>query len=417
MTTYTLPSRGASWAGIKGRLAELQSLDWSHRDGRLPLHCYYANDDVSQVAAEAYAMFASTNALAPVAFPSTRQMEQEVVAMALGLLHGPSGSAGCMTSGGTESIILAVKAARDFAAATRPRKQPNIVLPRSVHPAFDKAAHLLGLTVRRTALQPGYRCDVAALEAAMDEDTILLVASAPSLPYGLVDPIAEVGQLALRTGTWLHVDSCIGGMLAPFVAKLGYPVPPFDFAVPGVRSMSADLHKFGYSAKGASLVLYRDEADLDYQYCRFDAWPKGDYFTPTLAGTRSGGTIASAWAVMHFLGEEGYLATTARLMRLRDHYIAGFRALGLEVLGPPDLAVVTVTAPQANIFTIADDMRERGWYMSLVAEPPAIQQTVNLVHEQVAERYFDDLAAAVQQGAARAAAGIEAHDARAVVTY
>jgi len=414
MTTYTLPVSGTSWSSLKDRMEALQAQDWSPRDGRLPLHCYFASEEASTVAAEAYAMFANSNALAPQAFPSSQQMEREVVGMALGLLHGPAGSDGSMTSGGTESIILAVKAARDFARATRQVVHPNIVLPVSAHPAFDKAAHLMGLAVRRIPVAADLRSDVAAMEKAVDRDTVLLVASAPSLPYGLVDRVRELAEVALRKDVWLHVDSCIGGLLAPFVAKLGYPVPAFDFGVPGVRSLSADLHKFGYAAKGASLVLYRQRSDLEYQHCHFHAWPKGDYFTPTLAGTRSGGAIASAWAVMHFLGEAGYLSATAKLMRLRDRYLSGFRALGLTVLGPPDLAVVTVTSQHVSIFAIADEMRRRGWYMSLVAEPAAIQQTVNLVHEQVAERYFLDMAEAV--GAA-AASGQNAHEDRTVVTY
>ncbi|MCU6502461.1 aspartate aminotransferase family protein [Rugamonas sp. A1-17] len=418
MNVITLPEQGCDWDSLKQRMQVLQRGDWSHRDGRLPLHCYFAGEEVGKVAAEAYSMFASANALAPQAFPSCGQMEREVVAMVLDLLHRPDGGAGSMTSGGTESIILAVKAARDHARAMRHAHRPNIVIPESAHPAFDKAAQLLGLDVRRVPVADDYRCDVAAMEAALDDETVLLVASAPSLPYGLIDRIEAMAALALRKRVWLHVDSCIGGMLAPFVQQLGYPVPAFDFRLPGVRSMSVDLHKFGYAAKGASLILYRDAADQQFQFSRFNRWPKGDYFTPTLAGTRSGGAIASAWAVMRFLGREGYLHISRQVMQLRDRYLAGLAALpSVQLLGTPELSVVTFTTRSpSHVFALADGMRSRGWYMSLVASPPAIQQTVNLVHAALADQYFDDLRAVLHDVLAR---GTEAPADRQqlVVTY
>ncbi len=405
---------------LQRRLAEMQRLDWSHRDGRLPLHCYFANDEVSRIAQQAHAMFASSNALAPQAFPSCKTMESEVVSMVLGLLHASTEGAGSMTSGGTESIILAVKAARDKARALQqPRqpRQPNIVVPSSAHPAFEKAGDLLGIEVRRIPVAADYRSDVSAMGAAIDADTIMLVGSAPSLPFGLFDRIEALNELALQHGLWLHVDACIGGLLSPFVQAIGRPLPAFDFRLPGVRSMSADLHKFGYAAKGASLVMYRDAADHQYQFSRFSAWPKGEYVTPTLAGTRSGGPIAAAWAVMRLLGHEGYCEITQRLMSLRDRYLAGFAKLpALSVLGEPELTVVTIVSPRLDIFSVADAMRIRGWYMSLVAEPAGIQQTINLVHEPVVDRYLADLAHAVEQASACDAAAAP-RTPRHVVTY
>ena len=315
--------------------------------------------------------------------------------MTLHLLNGNIESSGSITSGGTESIILSVKAARDKARASQTLRRPNIVVPSSAHPAFDKAAHLLDIVINRVPVGADWRCNVSAMEQAIDSDTFFMAASAPSLPYGLIDHVAELGEIAIRRNIWLHVDACIGGLLAPFVRQIGYPVSEFDFKIDGVRSISADLHKFGYAAKGASLILYRHKQDHCFQYSRFKDWPKGEYITPTLAGTRSGGPIASAWAVIHLLGEEGFLEITNRLMTLRDLYLAKFNEIPeIAVLGDPELSVLTVISEKTSIFSIADEMRRRNWYMSLVAEPAGIQQTVNLVHEPVVDTYIEDLKAA-----------------------
>jgi glutamate/tyrosine decarboxylase-like PLP-dependent enzyme len=396
MALYILPDHGLDFSTLQDRLTELQQSDWDARGGRLPLHCYFASDAVDQVSQAAYNRFAHANALAPQAFPSCQRMENDVVSMALNLLRASPASAGSITSGGTESIILAIKAARDFALSQRAIGRPNIVIPDSAHPAFDKAAQLMGLVVVRVPVASDLRCDVSAMEAAMDDDTVLVAASAPSLPFGLIDRLGELSEVALRRNVWMHVDACIGGMLAPFVRELGYALPDFDFTLPAVRSMSADLHKFGYAAKGASLVLYRHEADHRFQFSHFSNWPKGEYLTPTLAGTRSGGPIASAWAVMHFLGRQGYLDVTSSLMGLRERFLAAFASIAeLEVLGPPELTVVTITSKHLDIFALAHLMRERGWYMSLVARPRAIQQTINLVHEARFGEYFHDLRSCV----------------------
>jgi sphinganine-1-phosphate aldolase len=413
----SLPRKGKAPAALRRELQELQSADWQHREGRLPLHGYFASEAVTAIAEEAFSRFAHTNALAPAAFPSCSKMEADVVSMSLGLLAGGAESEGNITSGGTESIILAVKSARDRLRMHGKTAGLNIVVPSSAHPAFDKAAQLLGLEARRVKVGADWRCDVGAMEDAIDGATALIAASAPSLPYGLIDPVAAISELALRRQVWLHVDACIGGLLAPFVRMNGRPVPDFDFRLAGVRSISADLHKFGYSSKGASLVLYRNRADHHHQAMRFNSWPKGEYHTPTLAGTRSGGPIASAWAVMNFLGLEGYCELAERLMQLRDRYLAGVRGVApLSVLGEPELSVLTFTSREVDLFAVADAMRGRGWYMSLVAEPVGIQQTVNLVHAPVADAYFSDLAQAVS-ASGRGTSEAARPPARQVVTY
>lgn len=393
------PAVGSAWPELKARMTELKSRDWDVYSGRLPLHSYFAGTDVLRIAEEAFMMFAHQNQLALNTFPSLDSMESDVVAMVCDLFHGSSHATGSMTSGGSESIILALKAARDRARATRGIEHCtdlNIVIPASAHPAFDKGAHLLGLRVVRVALDSELSCCVSAMVDAIDGQTILLAGSMPSLPFGSVDPLDRIARLAAQRGIWCHVDACIGGLVAPFAAELGYDVPAFDFSIPGVTSISTDLHKFGYAMKGASLILYADERDFRYQPLAFRDWPKGLYQTPTLLGSRSGGPVAAAWAVIRHLGRHGYLKLTQRLMTLRDAYLARFAELDeLSVLGSPPLSVFAMGSPTLDIFALAARMRELGWHMSLVAEPLAFQQTLSLVHEPVMEQYFRDLRDAI----------------------
>jgi len=255
------------------------------RDGRAAVYVFNAGLEIEQVQKEAYTLFMAENGLGFSAFPSLREMEATVVGYGLSLLNAPEGAAGNMTSGGTDSITMAIKAAREFARQERGLVgKPNIVLPFSAHPAFDKAALLMDIDIRRTPLK-GYVADPAAMDAATDDSTIMIVGSAPCFPYGLIDPIVGLGALAVARDLWLHVDACVGGYLAPFVRMNGGDIPSFDFEVAGVSSMSADLHKYGYCAKGASTVFFRSEALRDYMTFDCNAWPGGRMVTPTLAGT------------------------------------------------------------------------------------------------------------------------------------
>ncbi|MEK9870842.1 MAG: aminotransferase class V-fold PLP-dependent enzyme, partial [Gammaproteobacteria bacterium] len=282
-------AQGRDWADLKQEMIDRGGDDAKWRDGKTAVYVFNAGEDVAQVQKEAYTLYMSENGLGPLAFPSLKQMEDEVVGMGLSLLHGPEGSTGTITSGGTDSINMAVKAARDYAATTRGvTGTPNIVLPWSAHPAFDKACDIMGLEKRRVPVTADLLADVAAMDDACDNNTIMLVGSAPSFPYGLIDPIAALGDVATRRNIWLHVDACVGGYIAPFVRMNGADIPPFDFEVEGVCSMSADLHKYGYCAKGASTVLFRSEALKQHMIFDCSDWPGGRMVTPTLAGTRPG---------------------------------------------------------------------------------------------------------------------------------
>ncbi|WP_299617132.1 aminotransferase class V-fold PLP-dependent enzyme [Pelagibius sp.] len=392
-----LPEQGNGWGQLKGIMRDYAQDDVDWRRGRSPLYVFFADPEVLEVAREAYAMFMSENALGPAAFPSLKRMESEVVEMSLDLLHAPEGAAGSMTSGGTESIFLAVKAARDWARAERPEiTEPELLLPYSAHPAFNKAAHYLGVKARRVQLRADFTADPAAMAEGVTASTIMMVGSAVAYPQGVFDPIEALAAVAQERGLWMHVDACVGGYTAPFVAKLGYPVPAFDLGVPGVCSLSADLHKYGFAAKGASTILYAEERRHAFQFYEFTDWPKGLYRTPSFAGTRPGGAVAAAWAVLNHLGMDGYLRLNRQLMEMRDAYIAGIEAIPeLRIWGKPGIGIVTFGSNVLNIFAVAERMAQRGWYPNVVAKPQAIHLMLSLAHEPARGEYLEDLAACV----------------------
>lgn len=372
-------------------------IDW--KGGRAPLYVFTATKEVSEVGQAAFNAYFSENALgARRAFPSLLRMEQEVVAMGLDLFHGPEGGAGNMTSGGTESIVMAVKAARDQARARRgnPTHRGNLVLPVSAHPAFDKGAALMDLEIRRVPLTADLVADPAAMAAAIDADTILLVGSVPCFSFGTIDPIAALSDLAVSRDIWLHVDACVGGWMAPFVADIGGDIPAFDFALPGVRSISADLHKFGFTPKPASTIFYRSAELQAHQAFDFDVWPSGRFTTQTLVGTRAGGAVAAAWAVLRFLGRAGYRQIATDVTAMRDAYIAGLRAIpGMSIRGAPALANIAFGCDDIDMGEVATSMGERGWLPGMVKTPPSLHLMLSLHHKDAMETYLRDVAESV----------------------
>ena len=393
----SLPAVGTPWPALETRMRALATADVDWRAGRTAVYVFNAGEDIEAVQKAAYAAFMAENGLGPAAFPSLKQMEAEVIGYGLSLLHAPDGADGAMTSGGTDSITMALKAARDFARKEKGRAGPlNIVLPRSAHLAFDKAAALMEIEVRRTPLKD-FLADPQAMDAAADADTVMIVGSAPCFPYGLIDPIAALGTLAEVRGLWLHVDACVGGYASPFVRMNGVPIAPFDFEVPGVSSLSADLHKYGFCAKGASTVLFRSEALKAHMTFDFRDWPGGRMVTPTLAGTRPGGAVAAAWAVMNYLGVEGYRARHRQVTDARVIIEAGVRSRGFEVVGAPQLGLVAFhgMASPAALWT---RMRERGWFTSTISDPPGLHLMLSPVHLGVAGTYLDDLDWALSSG-------------------
>ena len=391
-----LPQKGKTWPILEEELKNLKSGDYNWRRGRLPHYIWSVDDELFDVQMRAYSIYHAENALgAKRAFPSLDRMERDIIEMALSFLGGESRSDGSFTSGGTESIFLAVKSARDYARATRgAMERPNIVLSETAHPAFNKAAHFLGLTARRLPTTEDFRSDVQAMAAAIDSETIMLVGSAPQYPNGVFDRIEELGALAQERSLWLHVDACVGGFLAPFARKLGHPIPPFDLSVPGVTSLSADLHKYGCCMKGASLVLYKDGRMKEHQRFSLD-WVRGTYATETFPGTRPGGPIAAAWAVMHYLGMEGYVEKARAILDTVGKYVNGIAAIdGLEIIKPYDLSIIAYASkkPDLDINAVADLMGERGWFVGRSQKPKdCIQMALNPVHGLVVDEYLNDL--------------------------
>jgi glutamate/tyrosine decarboxylase-like PLP-dependent enzyme len=298
-----------------------------------------------------------------------------------------------MTSGGTESITMAVKAARDYAREKKPAiKEPELLMLRSAHPAFNKAAHFLGLKTVIVPVTDASEVDLAEYRRAFSPDTIFAVGSAFSYPHGIIDPIGEMAAVAAEKGVWFHVDSCVGGFILPFVEKLGYPIPPFDFRVPGVMSMSADVHKYGYVSKGASVVLYRDAELRKYQLFVYADWSGGVYATPCISGARPGGPVAASWAVMKFLGYEGYLRLAADAMKATQILIEGINKIpGLYVIGKPPATNFGVGSKSLNLYAIGDKMKQRGWHIDSQHLPPSLHFTVSPMHLKVVDNCLKDL--------------------------
>jgi sphinganine-1-phosphate aldolase len=318
-----------------------------------------------------------------------------MTAAMLGAEHAGEEIVGTVSSGGTESIFLAVKAYRDRAGIA----EPEMVLPTTAHAAFHKAAHLLGVRAVKVPVGDDGRADVAATEAALGERTILLVGSAPGFPHGLIDPIEELSELALARGVGFHTDACLGGFLLPWAERLGRPVPPFDFRLPGVTSMSADTHKFGYAPKGTSVVLYRGAELRHHQYFTVADWPGGLYCSPTLAGSRPGALIAACWAALVSMGESGYLEAAHRILTTADAIKRGVAAIPeLSVIGDP-LFCIAFRSEAVDVYRVMDSMSARGWSLNGLQRPPAVHICVTLRQTQpgVAERFEADLRAAVAE--------------------
>lgn len=396
---------------IRADLDEARRTDHDWRDLKNLRASYFAGDDVVALAEEAFTSYLGKNALyGALAYPSLRRYEDDVVRILLRLFQASPGATGSLTTGGTESIFMAVKTARDWAREHQPTPgTPNLVLPRTAHAAFSKAAGLLGLQVQRMSASPGFRADVDAIARAIDANTIMLVGSAPPYPYGVVDPLSDLAALAERHGLWMHVDACVGGMVLPFVRDLGHPVPPFDFALPPVGSVSIDLHKYGYAFHGCSALLLRDEALLTYQRYQFDAWPVGSYTTTNFIGSRGGGSIASAWAVMKYLGFEGYRARVAKMLEAKEKIIEGIGTIdGLEVFGAPEGTHFSFGSSRFDITAVAGEMARRGWSFARQVDPPGMLLLLNGYHLAVVDDFLRDLDAAVagvRAGRIRADAG------------
>jgi len=396
MTQIPFPSNSQPKQTVLATMKSARDHDVKWREGRVFSLVFNAGDEISDMLKEAFDLYFSENGLNPTAFPSLKKFETEVVSMVASLLHGDDNVVGNMTTGGTESLLMAVKTARDYARTVRKINQPEVVLPMSAHPAFEKAAEYFGVKLVHVPVRTDYRADPAAMEVAITPNTIMLVGSAPSYPQGVVDPIAELAQVALRHDVLLHVDACVGGMMLPFVRKLGHPIPDFDFALPGVTSMSCDLHKYGYAAKGASVILYRNSALRRHMFFSYINWAGGVYVSPTMTGTRPGGPIAAAWAILNFLGEEGYLKLADVVMQTVRKIREGIAVLpDVRVLGNPDMSVLSIGSDKWDVYQIGDELTARGWHLDRQQFPPTLHMTIVPAHALVADQFLTDLKEAI----------------------
>ena len=404
----SLPANRQSREAIFAQLDALSAHDADWRHGRVPLYVFKGDEQAAEIGRDAFNRFFDENGLGGKrAFHGLKRMEDEIVEIGLSLFRAPEGATGYFTTGGSESIIAAVKAARDCARARSgdARRRGNLVLPYSAHPAFTKAAMLMDLETRRVPVGPDYRADVRAMAAAVDGETLMLVGSAPCFPYGTIDPIAELGALAQQREVWLHVDACVGGYIAPFAARAGFAVPDFDFAVPGVASLSADLHKFGFCPKPASTVFYRSAEQAAFQPFDVDEWPGGRFATATIVGTRPGGAIAGAWATLHTMGEQGYVDTARRILELARAYRRGIESAGLEIVGEPHLSILAFTSREVDMHAVADSMARRGWVPGIVRQPFGMHLMLSMLHAPALQDYIRDLRASVDEARASTSRG------------
>jgi len=401
----TLPADGLARTEVTGlveRLAATEEHTW--RDGYASGAVYHGDPEHVAFLGRIYTAQSQSNPLHPDLWPSATKFEAEIVAMTAAMLGGGQAApeapvVGTVSSGGTESILLAMKTYRDFARERRGIATPEIVAPVTAHAAFDKAARFFDMPLVRVPVGGDFRADLGALAAAVTERTAVVVGSAPNFPHGVIDPIPEIAALAADRGVACHVDACLGGFILPWAERLGYPVPPFDFRLPGVTSMSADTHKYGYAAKGSSVVLYRGRELRQFQYYTVTDWPGGLYLSPTFAGSRPGALSATCWAAMVSIGESGYTEAARRILatgaRIRD----GIAAIpGLTVIGDP-LWVVAFAADGLDVYQVMENMGHRGWSLNGLQRPAAVHIAVTLRHTlpRVADRFLADLAAAVEE--------------------
>ncbi len=404
-----LPQHGLSAEALLAALDDFKAKDVSWKDGRTWAYVYDPGPEADALSKQAYVRFLGENALDPTAFPSALRLENEVVSLLAKHLNGPPGTVGSFTSGGTESIILAVKAARDAWRAAHPsdERSPAVLMAETAHAAFHKAAHYLGIRTRVVAVDPvTFRAVPETLIAAMDDATCLVVASAPQYPHGVMDPVEAIAAAAAERGLRCHVDGCVGGFMLPFFRRLGAPIPPFDFSVPGVTSISVDLHKYGFAPKGASVVLHRSPALRAAQFYACSTWAGYTIINPTVQSTRSAGPMAAAWTTLNFLGDDGYMALAARMRDATARVLAGIRAIpGLAVMGEPDMNMFAFTTTDGTgVFHIADEMKVRGWTVQPQLSYGPHRENIHLSVNATAPELVEPMLAALRESvdAARA---------------
>ncbi|XP_043678320.1 sphingosine-1-phosphate lyase isoform X1 [Vespula pensylvanica] len=372
---------------------EMGDYDW--QKGRVSGTIYRNDADLINLMADVYKIASYTNPLHPDVFPGVCKMEAEVVRISCHLFNGNEKSCGTMTTGGTESIILACKAYRDYGREIKGIKKPEMVVPITAHSSFDKAAQYLNIKIRTIPVNPySYTVSITAMEKAINKNTVMLVASTPNFPYGTMDNVEAVSKLGLRYNVPVHVDACLGGFLICFMSDIGYKIPLFDFRLPGVTSISADTHKYGYTPKGSSVILYREKKYRHYQYTITTDWPGGIYGSPTINGSRSGGIIASCWATLMYFGYEGYIKATKKIIQTSRYIEKELREMnGIFIFGTPVSSVIAIGSNDFHIYRLSEALSAKGWNLNSLQFPSAIHICITYVHTEpgVADQFLCDV--------------------------
>ncbi len=394
-----LPKKGRSHKAILNELRSFAKNDPDYKKSRTWSLVYYLGERHTRFLQQAYNYYFSANGLNPTVFQSLKRLENEVVRITANLHHGERQVAGVITSGGTESCLLAVKTYRDMGREKKKIKKPEMVIPTTAHVAWEKGAEYFGVKAVHAPLDESLRVDVKAVSKLINRNTVMILGSAPEYPHGMIDPISELGEIARQKNIPLHVDACLGGYFLPFAEMLGYPVPLWDYRVKGVTSISADTHKYGFSAKGASTITYRSIEILKYQFYVYENWPGGIFASPALLGTRPGGAYSAAWAALQSIGEDGYRKLAKTIIETTEKLKSGIKEIPeLEILGKPIGSVFAYHSKdrEVDIYAVGDQMEMRGWQIDRLQFPEALHAMVTPLHEKIVRQYLKDLRQSVR---------------------
>ncbi|KAM0730503.1 Sphingosine-1-phosphate lyase [Formica fusca] len=391
-----LPEKGLNSEEILNLVKQSVHLgDYDWQGGRVSGAVYRINSELRELMGEVYAIASYTNPLHPDIFPGICKMEAEVVRIASHLFHGDEETCGTMTTGGTESILLACKAFRDYAREVKGIKNPEIVMPVTAHAAFDKAAQFLNIKICTVPVHPySFKASIQHMRKSITKNTIMLVGSAPNFPYGTMDNIEEISELGVKYNIPVHVDACLGGFLTCFMPDAGYDVPLSDFRLAGVTSLSADTHKYGYAPKGSSIILYRNKIYRHYQYTITTDWPGGIYGSPTINGSRAGGIIASCWATLMFFGYNDYVESTKKIIGTTKYIEQNLREMdGIFVFGTPATSVIAIGSDKFHIYRLSEALSTKGWNLNTLQFPCGIHICITYMHTQpgVADQFLNDI--------------------------
>lgn len=394
-----MPEQGRNSNQILSELEAFKAQDPNYKDGRVWSLVYYLDEQHADFLKQSYHSYACENGLNPGAFKSLKKIETEVISATADILNGTDEVCGVVTSGGTESCLMAVKTYRDMAKDKRGVSRPEMIMPTTAHVAWFKASEYFGVRIRLVPLKKDFTPDLKKLKRLVNRNTIMILGSAPEYPHGTIDPIEAMGAIAQKKKVPLHVDACVGGFILPFMAMNGEALPAWDYRVPGVTSISADIHKYGYAAKGASTITYRNLDYLRYQMFAYEDWPGGVFASSALLGTRPGGAYAAAWGVIQYFGKAGYRKLAQDTLAAVKQLKAGIADIPeLEVMGNPQGPLFSYRSTDAavNIYAVGDQMDARGWQVNRNQHPPGLHAMVTAQHLEVVEPYLADLRAAVE---------------------